>query len=141
MKTVALAGASVIALASLLSCSSVDLRRTAPLNFDTLFVGKVEARRAVTLQPNESMAGRVLVGLVSAGPIGAIGTANTERDFSTPRAYEYALSFNSSEKRTVMSRSIVETESCVEVVSSDESDFKLLIVVAADRCDAAATTD
>lgn len=126
----------LIIITGLASCSSVDVKRTSPLSFDTLFIGKVEERRNVTLEPNESKAGRVLVGLISAGPIGAIATANTEEGFSDPMAYEYTLSLISDENRTVVSRSIVEADSCVEVVSPDDSDLELLIVISAKYCEA-----
>lgn len=66
----------------LASCSSVDLERKTLLEFDTLFFATVKDRRSITLEANESMSGRVLVGFLAAGPIGAIATANTEDDLS-----------------------------------------------------------
>lgn len=125
----------VIVTIGLVSCSSIDVQRTAPLGFDTVFIGRVEGSEKVTLEPNESKAGRVLVGLVSAGPIGAIATANTEQGFSNPMAYKYTLSLSSSEHKTVVSRSVVDTGSCVEVVSPDQTSIELLIVVPYSRCE------
>tara|TARA_B100000767_G_C19632939_1_gene479115 strand:- start:52 stop:495 length:444 start_codon:yes stop_codon:yes gene_type:complete len=125
----------LIIITGLASCSSIDVKRTAPLSFETRFIGKVEERRNITLEPNESKAGRVLVGLISAGPIGALATANTEEGFSDPTAYEYKLSLISDENETVVSRSIVETGNCVEVISPDESDIELLIIISAKRCE------
>lgn len=131
MKTIIL----LIAIIGLASCSSIEVQRTAPLSFDTLYIGTVEGGQKVTLEPNESKTGRVLVGLVSAGPIGAIATANTEEGFSNPIAYKYTLSLASEEDKTVVSRSLVDTGSCVEVVSPDESNIELLIVVPSSRCE------
>ena len=56
----------------LFSCSSISVQQEASLRFDTLFIAKVESKKSITLDPNESKSGRVLVGLVSTGPIGAI---------------------------------------------------------------------
>lgn len=118
------------------SCSSIDVERESPLVFDRLFFAKVESREAVTLEPNESMSGRVLVGLVSAGPVGAVATANTEEGFSEPKAYEYRLQISADERRVIVSRSIADEGECVEVISSGKSDLELLRVVAESSCDA-----
>lgn len=126
----------LILVAGSVACSSIDVKQTAPLSFDTLFIGEIGARKNIVLEPNESKAGRVFVGLISAGPVGAIATANTEEGFSEPKAYEYSLLLASDESKIVVSRSMVEIGSCVEVVSPDESDLELLLVISAENCEA-----
>ena len=118
----------------LISCSSIDVKQTSPISFETLFIGKVENRNEITLEPNESKSGRVLVGLVSAGPIGAIATANTEDGFSDPKAFEYTLSLNENVSKMIVSRSIAEVGSCVEVISPDASEIEILRVVVLNLC-------
>jgi hypothetical protein len=71
---------------------------------------------------------------VSAGPIGAIATANTEGGFSDPKAFEYTLSLNENVSKLIVSRSIAEVGSCVEVISPDVSEIELLRVVALNLC-------
>jgi hypothetical protein len=126
----------LVVITLLASCSSIDVRQTDSLSFDTLFIGKVEDSHKVLLEPNESKAGRIIVGLVSAGPICAIATANTEEGFSNPVAYEYTLSLATDKVGTVVSRSLVDVGSCVEVVSPDDSNLELLIVVPSSQCEA-----
>lgn len=118
----------------LVSCSSMHVERKTQLGFDSLFFAIVDNRTSITLEPNESKVGRVLVGLVSGGPIGAIATANTEEDFSHPKAYEYVLHTNLNESKTIISRSIVDIGSCVEVISPDESVIEVLRVVLQENC-------
>lgn len=129
----------VIILVSLLSllasCSSINVERTSPLRFDLLFLATVEERKDITLKANESQSGRVLVGLMSAGPIGAIATANTEDGFSHPKAFEYTLLVNTEETKVVISRSIAKIGNCVEVISPDESKIELLRVVSSESCE------
>ncbi|RMJ01925.1 hypothetical protein DOQ08_02711 [Marinobacter litoralis] len=83
--------ALLLSMIALVSCSSVDVKRTHPIIFSPLFIAKVEGIREVILEPNESKSERVLVGLIFAGPLGAIATANTEEGFSKPKAFEYTL--------------------------------------------------
>ena len=116
------------------SCSNMDVEQTAPITFKTLFFAKVTSRMEITLEPNESRLGRVLVGFWAAGPIGAIATATTEEGFSEPKAYEYSLLRNSNESQMVISRSIAEIGSCVEVISPDASGIELLMGVAPNLC-------
>ena len=87
------------------------------------------------LKANESKSGRALVGLLSAGVIGAIAAANTEEGFSEPKAYEYKFAIGSNDLRVIFSRSIVEIGSCVEVISPDESEIEILKVVGANYCE------
>ncbi len=119
----------------IVSCGSVNVERKAELRFDSLFFAKVGSRKNIVLEPNESKAGRVLAGLFTAGPIGAIATANTEKGFSQPKAFEYDLYINLNETKTIISRSVVDVGSCVEVISPDESDLELLRVVSAENCE------
>ena len=116
------------------SCSNMDVEQTASITFKTLFFAKVTSRMEITLEPNESRLGRVLVGFWAAGPIGAIATATTEEGFSEPKAYEYSLLRNSNESQMVISRSIAEIGSCVEVISPDASGIELLMGVAPNLC-------
>ncbi len=76
----------------------------------------------------------MLVGLLSAGPIGAIATANTEEGFSHPKAFEYILNVNANKNKLVTSRSIVDIGECVEVISPDESSIEILRVVSPENC-------
>ena len=119
----------------LISCSGINVERKTDLRFDSLFFAKVNSRKSVAIEPNESKAGRVFVGLISAGPIGAIATANTEEGFGQPKAFEYDLYINSDESKTIISRSIVDVGSCVEVISPDGSDIELLRVVSVAKCE------
>jgi len=119
----------------LFSCSSISVQQEASLRFDTLFIAKVESKKSITLDPNESKSGRVLVGLVSTGPIGAIATAITEDDFSNPKAFEYTFSKNDNEVKVVLSRSITAIGSCVEVISPDDSKIEILRVVTPEQCE------
>lgn len=119
----------------LASCSGIYVERKTKLRFDSLFFAKVDGRKSIMLEPNESKTGRILVGLVSAGPVGAIATANTEEGFSQPKAFEYDLYTNSNERKIITSRSIVDVGSCVEVISPDESDIELLRVVSVENCE------
>ncbi|MEH6544112.1 MAG: hypothetical protein V7721_09230 [Porticoccaceae bacterium] len=119
---------------ALVSCSSINVERTSPLRFDKLFIATVEERIRITLEPNESKSGRVLVGLISAGPIGALATANTEEGFSDPTAFKYTLSVDTNETKLIVSRSIAEIGNCVEVISPDESKLELLRVIPLENC-------
>jgi hypothetical protein len=123
-----------VTVSILVSCSSIDVKQTSPISFDTLFISRVEGRKEITLEPNESKSGRVFVGLISAGPIGAIATANTEEDFSDPKAFEYTLSIQAKTTKVIVSRSIAEVGSCVEVISPDDSEIELLRVISLDHC-------
>lgn len=116
------------------SCSSINVERTSKLQFERLYFAKVEGRNDVILEANESKSGRIMVGLLSAGPIGAIATANTEEGFSDPKAFEYTLGLNTNETKVVISRSIADIGSCVEVISPDSSDLELLRIVKAEIC-------
>lgn len=118
----------------LASCSSINVERTSQLQFERLYFAKVEGRKNIILEANESASGRIMVGLLSAGPIGAIATANTEEDFSRPKAFEYTLGVNTNETKVVISRSIADIGSCVEVISPDNSDLELLRIVKAESC-------
>ena len=119
----------------LYACSSIDVKRTTPLEFQSLFFAKVDSREATILEPNESKSGRVLVGLISAGLIGAVATANTEEGFSEPKAYEYRLLVQGDEYKYLISRSIVSEGKCVEVISSGESNPAILRTVTESNCD------
>ena len=130
MKFISIFGCAIF----LISCSSIDVKQISPIRFETLFFAKVENRNEITLEPNESKSGRVLVGLVAAGPIGAIATANTEEGFSDPKAFEYTLSLNQNVSELIVSRSIAEVGNCVEVISPDASEIELLRVVALNLC-------
>ena len=112
-----------------------SVQQEASLRFDTLFIAMVEGKKSITLDPNESKSGRVLVGLVSTGPIGAIATAITEDDFSNPKAFEYTFSKNDNEVKVVLSRSITAIGSCVEVISPDDSKIEILRVVTPEQCE------
>lgn len=116
------------------SCSGVDVKQKSQVSFDTLYVSKVVSRKEITLKPNESKSGRILVGLISAGPVGAIATANTEKGFSEPKAFEYTLSLQSGKVNLVISRSIAEIGNCVEVISPDDSEIELLRVISSEQC-------
>lgn len=119
----------------LASCSSIDVARKSPLSFDTLFIAKVKDKKSITLAPNESKSGRMLVGLLSAGVVGAIATANTEDGFSEPKAFEYILTLpETNDTRTVVSLSITDIGSCVEVISPDNSRIELLRVIPENKC-------
>ncbi len=115
------------------SCTPV-IHKESP-TFETLFYGQVLSRKEVVLDANESMAKRVAIGLLSGGIVGAIGTANTEEGFSEPKAFEYILSTREAEQEKIVSRSIVDVSSCVEVISPDQSEIDLLIKVDSKKCD------
>lgn len=119
----------------LVACSSINVERKSKLRFDSLFFGKVESRKVLTLEPNESRSGRAFVGLLSAGPFGAVAAATTEDNFSEPMAYEYMLRIDDSESKSVVSRSVANEDDCVEVISTDESEMELLRVVSPEFCE------
>lgn len=123
-----------LSIFGLISCSSIDIKQKSQVQFDTLYFAYVKERKKITLEANESKAGRVMVGLISAGPVGAIATANTEEGFSEPTAFKYTLTQIANKENTVISRSFVEPGDCVEVVSTDSTEIELLIAVPEAKC-------
>ena len=99
-----------------------------------MFTAVVEHREVVILEPTESKGGRIFVGLISAGPVGAIATANTEEGFSQPKAYKYLLNNGYDKQKTIISRSIVNVGACVEVISPDDSDIEILKISEEEKC-------
>lgn len=107
----------IIAAAMVAGCSLGELKETEiPKKEDTL-IGVILDKQAVTLEPNESKAARVGVGLLGAGIIGGISSAVTEDDFSEPKAWQYVIKSLDDQNTVLISRSIMNLGDCVEVVS------------------------
>lgn len=112
---------------SLTACSSMDVKQESAIKLNTLFSAKIIQRKAVAIQATEKKSERVIIGLVTGGVVGAIATANTEKDFSKPKAFEYLLQLSNGEERTVTSRSINEVGQCVSVLKSGETPMNILL--------------
>jgi hypothetical protein len=118
----------------LVSCTGLEVRRTAPVAFDSLFLAKVIERNMIVIAANESKNSRMLVGFLAMGIIGAIATSATEDDFSQPTVFEYKLQTVNKDFKTIKSRSIAEVGRCVMVISTNETKLDLLRVVEAQQC-------
>ena len=122
----------MVALLLIAACG--ELERKPGSAFNSLFYAKVVDKKPVVLEANESKSGRVLVGLLSAGVVGAIATATTEDGFSEPKAFSYTLLEGDQKPRTIVSYSVVSTGDCVEAISPDDSAIDILRVAPSADC-------
>ena len=119
---------------SLLGCADIGLQRNSAIDLKTLFTASITSREPVVLEANESKSDRVMIGFLAAGPIGAIATASTEEDFSSPKAFNYTFTLTDGSKVNVKSFSMVEVGECAEVISPNDSDIEIVRGVERDKC-------
>ena len=118
---------SLITILCFISCSSIDVKRQNKLVLQQLFYAEVVGKESISLASNESMTGRVLIGLISAGLVGAIATANTEPGLSSSVAWRYDLIIDGETKiRKINSFSDVKIDSWVKVIKASGTSMLLL---------------
>jgi len=125
----------VIAVLCISACSSNPVKQNKQFVLTPLFYAKVLTKTPVELTANESKTNRILVGLVTAGIVGAIATANTESGFSTPKAFAYDLI---ADGQALISHfnsfSDIAKGTCVKVIKMSNAKLVLLSPVAKSLC-------
>jgi len=122
-------------VSGLWSCSSIELRRKESVVIEPLFYATIVNKVPIELEENESMAGRVLIGLATSGLVGAVATAYTEPGFSRPKAFDYEMLVDgTTNKEKFISFSDVANGSCVRVFYTSGTKMKLLRVTKPIEC-------
>ncbi|MFC4273081.1 hypothetical protein GQF03_07820 [Sneathiella chungangensis] len=123
---------SLFIFVTLCGCSSVYLERNSNTTFDTLFFGTVISKTNTSLDVNELATTRLANRAFAGGQWDSLGRRDSK--FEEPSGFFYSVKTAEGEMQKVLSPSVVEIGSCVEVISIDESEVEILRVSPPEKC-------